>query len=207
MGFKKSDFENFQSDWLSKDDLQDGPLIVTIDRCDAEDVKDIQSGKNKRLPILHFKEDVKPFILSANVNWDTVEMAYGPDTDQWSGKPLEFYFDPNVSFGGKKTGGVRIRIQTSSFGKTPHNGTSKSAAPAPMSMDDAIRECATVGISREEMVAELKRSGFNGWNTVQCTPLVKQLIAAKSEGRYANQNAPLDDDEIPFAPGFHPCFI
>lgn len=188
MGYKKSDFENFQSDWLSKDDIQDagGSLVATIDRVDGEDIKDIQSGKNKRLPVLHFKEELKPFILSANVNWDTVEQAYGPDTDEWSGKKLEFFFDPNVSFGGKRTGGVRIRIQTS----TKLNGSTggKPKSPVLESWSDAVRYCKDKGVSEEELKAEFKKLGMTKWTAAG--PLVVVDLCERI-------NAPLTEEEIP----------
>lgn len=181
MGFKKNDFENFQSDWFSKDDLHDGPVTLAIQTIEGQDIKDIQSGKMKHLPILHFKQDYKPFILSANVNWDTLEMAYGPDTDQWVGKPVEMWFDPSVSFGGKKTGGVRIRVQTAGFagGGQASNILAPTAATELWTLDEAVaaaNKAHSGKMTKDDLVAEMKKGGFSGWNPVTCTPFAKEAI-------------------------------
>ena len=38
-----------------------------------------------------------------------IEVFKSDDTDNWLGRSFEAYFDPNVGFGGKKTGGIRVR--------------------------------------------------------------------------------------------------
>ncbi len=42
-------------------------------------------------------------------NWDSIEDLYGSDTDDWIGKPVVLYVDPDVRYGAKRTGGLRIK--------------------------------------------------------------------------------------------------
>ena len=53
-------------------------------------------------------EKCKPLILN-KTNSDTICDIYGNDSTSWIGKDIEVYIDPNVMFGGKKTGGLRVR--------------------------------------------------------------------------------------------------
>jgi hypothetical protein len=56
-----------------------------------------------------------------------LEAAYGGDTDQWVGNKVMVYVDPNVSFGGKVVGGLRLR--------TPKVKTAPKPAPAAVDAD------------------------------------------------------------------------
>lgn len=47
-------------------------------------------------------------------NLRTLIASYGDDTDKWTGKPIVAYYDPNISFGGRQTGGVRVKVPTQS---------------------------------------------------------------------------------------------
>jgi hypothetical protein len=196
MGFTKKDMKAFQSDWLAKEDVMHGPIQATIKNVTEELINN--EGSKEPKAVVWFHGDVKPMILN-NVNWDTIEMAYGINTDQWLNKPVELYFDPNVSFGAKKVGGVRIRIQTASFGATPF---APANAPPPdlWSLQQAITECAKVGISQDTMVAKLKELGFNGWQNGPCTPAVKGLIAARQSGQLvgAGVGGDIPEEQIPF---------
>ena len=45
-------------------------------------------GKQK--PVLYFRGKVKGFVLNAT-NYDAIADAYGDETDDWSGQPVELY--------------------------------------------------------------------------------------------------------------------
>lgn len=107
MGLKRSDV--FKSKYLSKDDLHT-PLVLTVKDVAMQTVQN-EDG-NDDVPVMEFREDVKPMIVKNQTNWSNLEEAFGDDTDNWIGKKIEVYVDPNVMFKGKKTGGVRIRIPT-----------------------------------------------------------------------------------------------
>lgn len=60
---------------------------------------------------MHFQELSKPLVMKST-NLQLCALALGTDeTDNWIGKQIVLYNDPNVSFGGKLTGGIRIRAR------------------------------------------------------------------------------------------------
>jgi len=69
-----------------------------------ENAQPILDKYNK--PII--KEEV-PLVLSAKANKDKMIELYGKDTDQWIGKQITVFSDPNVKVGGRKVGGIRIK--------------------------------------------------------------------------------------------------
>ena len=59
---------------------------------------------------LFFRELDKPMVLNST-NIQLLTHYLGTDeTDDWKGKQVELYNDPTVSYGGKLTGGVRVRL-------------------------------------------------------------------------------------------------
>jgi len=110
--------EAFPSKYMSKDDVK-VPVRATI----AAVRFDVLKGENgdEQKPVMYFQGDVKPMIVN-NTNWMTCEDAWGDDSDNWLGKSVELYFEPSVMFGGKRVGGVRVRISAS--------GKTQAAAPA-----------------------------------------------------------------------------
>lgn len=127
MGLKRGDV--FKSNYLGQADLPaspngkiDGdPIAVVIKHAEMEEING-DGGKESKA-VLHFDRDkLKPMILNSG-NWQTIEEAYGEDTDAWVGNPIEVFIDPKVMYGGKKVGGVRVRI--------PSSGSAPSALTAP----------------------------------------------------------------------------
>jgi hypothetical protein len=97
--------EAFPSRFISKDDVAT-PLQVTIESVEHDTVKD--DNGDKIVTVMSFVES-KPMIIN-NTNWMTIEDVWGDVSDNWIGKVIELYHDPSVMFGGKKVGGVRVRI-------------------------------------------------------------------------------------------------
>lgn len=64
----------------------------------------------------------KPALVTRNEDSDEVKVilnkenlrtlidAFGEDSDDWRTKTVEAFFDKNVSFGGKRVGGLRLRV-------------------------------------------------------------------------------------------------
>lgn len=103
--------EAFPSRYMGKDDIVPG-RILTIHSVVPEGVE--SDGDVKQKVVMYFIEnDAKPWIVNAG-NWMTIEDAYGEESDHWSGKTIELFVDPTVMFGGKRVGGVRVRIPTAS---------------------------------------------------------------------------------------------
>jgi len=102
----------FPSKYLSKDDLQK-PETFTIDMIEM-DVVQPEEGKTEEKPIVYFTDDgSKPLILN-RTNADFLAEHFGDDSEKWVGHLIELFVDPNVSFGKKKIGGIRVRTPDTS---------------------------------------------------------------------------------------------
>lgn len=107
-----------QSKFLRKEDF-DEDRVLTIKGVKLEDMPG-DDGQQKW--VLYFREEPKGMALNITTI-RVLEQAYGGDSDEWIGNKVKVYVDPNVSFGGKIVGGLRLRISK----VTPK----PAAAPAP----------------------------------------------------------------------------
>ena len=105
----------FPSNYLKAADLQGRVVVVTIDRCEMEDIGD------ERKPILFFQGKQKGMVLN-KTNANNVAVLYGDDTDEWTGQPVEL-FEAMVDFQGKTVPAIRIRAPRRQNG-------ARNAAPA-----------------------------------------------------------------------------
>ena len=64
----------------------------------------------------------KPMVLNSTNGQIIAQITGSDDTDHWTGHKIVLYNDPNITFAGKLTGGIRARA--------PKNQPAK-AAPAP----------------------------------------------------------------------------
>ena len=93
--------------FLKKDDCSEEGELHTITEVVEENVA--PEDKNEDIKwVMHF-EDAKPLILNAtNINRCT--QAFGTNqSEAWAGKQIIVYADPDIEFGGKIVGGVRLR--------------------------------------------------------------------------------------------------
>lgn len=98
--------EMLPSRFLKKDDVQQ-PMLVTIN--DIEQVNVAPQGQPDEMKwTMTFPELDKPLVLNST-NMHVIGSIYGDDTDGWLGQKIVLYSDPNVSFGGKLVGGLRLR--------------------------------------------------------------------------------------------------
>lgn len=98
------------------------PILVTIRGYDHVNVA-MQGEPQKMRYVLHFNEHPKPLVLNST-NGDIIASITGAEEfDDWIGKKIVLYNDPNISFGGKLTGGIRARA--------PRTATPPVQAPAP----------------------------------------------------------------------------
>lgn len=190
--------EVFPSNFLGKEDVA-APFVTTIARVAMENIKGDNGQENKA--VMHFLGDMqKPMILN-NVNWLTCEEAYGDDSDMWSNKPVEVYVDPSVMYAGRRVGGVRLRIPGKNGNQsnivTTYASTPSQHVPAVgWSWEQAQAEAAKHGITKENVVARLKKSGVSGWSPARDTPTVAAMIAEVAG--LSPVPAGRADDEIPF---------
>jgi hypothetical protein len=119
-----------QSKYLRKEDFDDDQI------CTIKGVRQDNLAKDDQQPemrwVLGFREHPKPMVLNIT-SIRVLEQAYGGDTDQWIGNKVTVYVDPNVSFGGKVVGGLRLRIPK----QKPPAATPKAAA-ATDDFDDEV---------------------------------------------------------------------
>jgi len=100
----KSAFGSF----LKQEDLQGKSPKAIIGAVELEDVKDDDGSIKKKL-VLHFVGKDKAMILN-RTNCEALEEICGTDDyASWPGHSVVLYVDPNVKFGGKTVGGLRIR--------------------------------------------------------------------------------------------------
>ena len=113
--------EMIVSKFLKKEDF-DEDMVATIKGVKLEDV----GNQGEQRWVLYFRELAKGLVLNVTTI-RVLEGAYGDDSDGWVGKRVQIYVDPSVSFQGRMTGGLRLRV---SKAKTP------APAPAPVAAHD-----------------------------------------------------------------------
>jgi hypothetical protein len=99
-GLKKSNF-------LTRADVGRG-ILVTIKELFQENVAKDGAPEELRY-CLSFAEAEKPMVLNATNGQIIAGICKSEETDNWVGHKIVLYDDPNVSFGGKLVGGIRVR--------------------------------------------------------------------------------------------------
>ncbi len=96
-----------ESKFLKKEDVGKGQ-VFTISRLDQKNVAMDNQPEELKWTI-YFEEADKGMVL----NWTNIQLISKAldteETDDWIGKQIELYEDPNISFGGKLVGGIRVR--------------------------------------------------------------------------------------------------
>lgn len=96
-----------KSRYLSKSDVGEDGLLLTIKGFRMETIEGDNGDEEKM--VLHFAEAVKPMVVN-RTNAQLIGVATGCRTaGESKGKKIVVWFDPSIGFGGKITGGLRIR--------------------------------------------------------------------------------------------------
>lgn len=95
------------SKYLKKEDV-DPPVLVTIKGIRQNNVA-LEDQPEELKWTMFFKELEKPIVLNSTNIQLLIKSLNTDETDEWVGKQIVLYNDPNVSFAGKITGGIRIR--------------------------------------------------------------------------------------------------
>ena len=121
--------EMIDSKFLKKDDVGRG-VLLTIARVAQHDVA-VQGAGPEYKWCLEFEEhDVKPLVLNVT-NMRILESIIGSDdTEDWIGNKIVAYNDPNISYAGKITGGIRLRAPKQVAVKS-NPAPAPTPAPAP----------------------------------------------------------------------------
>lgn len=196
----------FPSTFLGKDDVPH-PIRAVIRDVVVQKVKSEHGEEDK--PVMLFTDEVlKPMILN-NTNWAVCE-AYGDDSDLWRGHPVEIYLDPNIMFGSKRVGGLRLRLPVAGGIANGHRPpATPEAPPAPLPSLAQRHAQAMQGISGATTTANLEQ-----WATwakgFPFGPTQKEQLETAYRGSLerlspvpVNQDAdlpppPMSGDDIPF---------
>ena len=98
-----------QSKFLKKEDVGPGTL-VTISGLTQENVAKEGADPDMKT-VLHFNQLEKPMVLNST-NGQAIARITGKQNDierEWIGAHVVLYNDPNVSYAGRITGGIRVR--------------------------------------------------------------------------------------------------
>ena len=103
--------EMLPSSYLKKEDC-DPAILVTISEIKHENLA--MEGKPPELKwVMMFVEQEKGIVLNSTNIQLAASICASQDTDDWIGKKIVLYSDPNISFQGKLVGGIRIRAPKS----------------------------------------------------------------------------------------------
>jgi hypothetical protein len=114
-----------ESKFLKQGDVGNGALM-TVSGCEPHNVAK-EGAEPEHKWCLTFEESDKPLVLNFT-NIQICERVFGSDdTDNWIGKRIVLYVDPNVSYAGKVVGGIRLRA--------PKQAAAKKAAQVVEDLD------------------------------------------------------------------------
>ena len=93
------------SDWMKKEDISAEGVDLEIARVSKELVGQEQEVK---FALYFVESDYLPLLLN-RTNVRILVDLFGLESDDWRGRKVRVYADPNISFGGKRVGGVRVK--------------------------------------------------------------------------------------------------
>jgi hypothetical protein len=118
--------------FIKKEDLAAGPQRFTIQGV-SKTTFEAKNGQPAE-DVLQLELDERQFSLN-KTNIKILIGAHGGKTDGWIGKSVILYIDPNVMFGGRLVGGVRVQIPD-------QTGEEALAADIEEAMADAMADSA-----------------------------------------------------------------
>ena len=183
------------------------PIVVTVKALTLEEVG--REDKPEQRWVMWFNEQRKG--LRLNVTMIRIfEAAYGSNSDAWVGKRVQLYWDANVSFGGRLTGGVRVRLSRSA---STHAAAAAVSAPPGARFDPMtgrpLAAPAAAPAARFDPMTGLPLSGaaapaarFDPMTGLPLSgaaaPAADEFNAAPAAGAATSGIDPDFDDDIPF---------
>lgn len=151
--------------FINEGDLDNGNIVATIKSVALEEVTG-PGGKKEDLHVLRFVEpNVKPMILSAKINFKNIQTALKtPYIEEWAGKKIEIYYDPNIKFGKETVGGVRIKATAPKItlpemnASNEHWGKMIESLKAGNTTLDKVRKSFFISKETEDKINELLKS-------------------------------------------------
>jgi len=111
-----------QSKFLTRADVGRGILVTIHGDVYQENVAKEGAPEELRYCI-GFHECEKPMVLNSTNGQMIAKITGSEESEKWNGFKIVLYDDPNVSFGGKLVGGIRVRA--------PKQAVAKPAPPPP----------------------------------------------------------------------------
>jgi hypothetical protein len=118
------------SKFLKQSDVGAG-VLVTINKIGHQNVA-MEGAEPDEKAVVYFTELDKPLVLNST-NGQIIAKISGHDTDiekNWIGLRVVLYTDPNVSFGGKIVGGIRVRAPRQTAGTKTAQAPAQAQTPA-----------------------------------------------------------------------------
>jgi hypothetical protein len=106
--------------YLKKEDISSS-VDTSILWIKEEEVTAPGKGTETRL-VLYLDGFKKGLVLNATNAQALEEVTGTEDCEKWEDTPIQVYVDPDVKYGGKKIGGIRIRKPGTSTGTTTITG-------------------------------------------------------------------------------------
>ena len=98
------------SEYLRADFIKDsGPRTYKIKDWEIAEFKDEKTDRIEKKLALRLDDDSKLLLNKENTR-NLIEGFGTDETDDWIGRTFEAYFDPHVTFGGKRVGGLRVKV-------------------------------------------------------------------------------------------------
>ena len=148
---------------LRKEDVPH-PFIAIISEVRVQTFEKTARSPREDKDMLHFTDpSIKPLGLNVT-NKRIIIAAYGDESDNWCGQPVEIYVDPNVpNSSGQIVGGIRLRIPaaavprtTAAIGAAPVPAPKAAQAPRPMPTLQAPRNGAEVTRTAAEVAQTIE---------------------------------------------------
>ena len=99
--------EMIESKYLKQSDVADD-TVVTVEKVGKANVA--PKGEEPEMKwLIRFNELPKPMVLNSTNIKRLAKACASDDTDDWAGKKVILYVDPDVEFAGNVVGGLRIR--------------------------------------------------------------------------------------------------
>src|SRR3990167_521100 len=99
--------EMIDSKYLKQSDVDADTLVTVVKVGKANVAREGDEPEYKWL--IRFSEFKKPMVLNSTNIKRLAKACASEDTDDWTGKQVVLYVDPDVEFGGNVVGGLRIR--------------------------------------------------------------------------------------------------
>jgi hypothetical protein len=100
--------EMIPSNYLKQSDFDSSGAIVTVKGLEQKNVAQDDQEPDVKW-VIYFREFAKPLVLNTtNIN-AMAEACDSDHSDDWIGQEVVVYVDPNINFGGKRVGGLRVR--------------------------------------------------------------------------------------------------